>query len=722
MPRERRHLTSASRWKVGLLGLVLCAPVGPNFFTFDESKPKDPGRRELRHEFSGVGEERLLLPLSCGGTLSVRGYEASEQQVPKGWPSGSYQEWRSLIFEPAETEDAGPPFIQSVSKVTCCPDGRWFPEADPQVLALNYPKTLGAAVAASLKLLHVERPKILVIGLGSSAVPLWLAELFPDSQVDVVELEGTVIQAASEVLGFPIEVPGAGDRNLSPLRGRMGQRLRAIEGDGAALAQRWAADKGTRYDAVLIDAYDSLNRVPQPLWIEDGPLAQALPRLLEEVGVVAANVPPGFPTLRLIASYLQALGTDAQETPALTFEVPETMNTVAVVLRGAQVDVPLIALQEEAKKLVEDEIRSPHRPTASASDAIARLPLAQQSWQDAVFWLRKWSRDVAFLELQGRRKQLPSLATYTSVMSACTRQSQWQLSITVIDRLRGQQLRPDLVAQNAELWAFAKGLQWPLVLQGLQRLSTAACSSSFGALIDLFAKGSQWQRALNLFQTQKGLQEDLVTFNLLLNACEKSSNWTIALSLLEEMPRRLVRPDVISLNTTLSSLAAVAQWRRALHLWATRRGASDERIQPTVITMNSLMIACSAAFHWEQAIHLWQGLTPYVGTSEATYGVLMETLGAPGCDWCHSVSLLESSLRQSLCNVVTFTSVLKILSTARRWQQALALFQQMIQREVTPNLLTVHVAPGRGLFGPSQSSQRSDSKGSSTVLRRKASC
>ncbi|CAK9036082.1 Pentatricopeptide repeat-containing protein At2g31400 [Durusdinium trenchii] len=318
---------------------------------------------------------------------------------------------------------------------------------------------------------------------------------------------------------------------------------------------------------------------------------------------------------------------------------------------------------------------------AEGTGAVRRLPLAQQSWQDA----------VAFLELQGRRKQLPSLATYTSVMSACTRQSQWQLSITVIDRLRGQQLRPDLVAQNAELWAFAKGLQWPLVLQGLQRLSTAACSSSFGALIDLFAKGSQWQRALNLFQTQKGLQEDLVTFNLLLNACEKSSNWTIALSLLEEMPRRLVRPDVISLNTTLSSLAAVAQWRRALHLWATRRGASDERIQPTVITMNSLMIACSAAFHWEQAIHLWQGLTPYVGTSEATYGVLMETLGAPGCDWCHSVSLLESSLRQSLCNVVTFTSVLKILSTAMRWQQALALFQQMIQREVTPNLLTVHV-------------------------------
>ena len=63
-------------------------------------------------------------------------------------------------------QDAGPPFIQSVSKVTCCPDGRWLPDADPQVLALNYPKTMAAAVAAALRVLQTKQPKILVIGLG----------------------------------------------------------------------------------------------------------------------------------------------------------------------------------------------------------------------------------------------------------------------------------------------------------------------------------------------------------------------------------------------------------------------------------------------------------------------------------------------------------------------------------------------------------------------------
>ena len=35
-----------------------------------------------------------------------------------------------------------------------------------QVLALNYPKTLSAAVAAALKSFKISSPKILVIGLG----------------------------------------------------------------------------------------------------------------------------------------------------------------------------------------------------------------------------------------------------------------------------------------------------------------------------------------------------------------------------------------------------------------------------------------------------------------------------------------------------------------------------------------------------------------------------
>ncbi|CAE7040223.1 unnamed protein product [Symbiodinium natans] len=100
---------------------------------------------------------------------------------------------------------------------------------------------------------------------------------------------------------------------------------------------------------VLIDAYDALNRVPRALWDEErriqslrsaGPLAQALPALLKEQAVVAANVPPGFPTEEMISGFQKRLqngdgsGGEAEALPAaLALEVPETANTVALVLR-----------------------------------------------------------------------------------------------------------------------------------------------------------------------------------------------------------------------------------------------------------------------------------------------------------------------------------------------------------------------------------------------------
>ena len=68
---------------------------------------------------SSTNKFRLSLPLSCGGRLLVQGYRASEQQVqtdfhqighrgfkpslfvlcvqvPPGWPTGSFQEWRPV--------------------------------------------------------------------------------------------------------------------------------------------------------------------------------------------------------------------------------------------------------------------------------------------------------------------------------------------------------------------------------------------------------------------------------------------------------------------------------------------------------------------------------------------------------------------------------------------------------------------------------------------------
>lgn len=46
---------------------------------------------------------------------------------------------------------------------------------------------------------------------------------------------------------------------------------------------------GPKKFEVLIDAYDALNRVPAPLWKDDGPLVKALPSLLQKRAVLAAT-------------------------------------------------------------------------------------------------------------------------------------------------------------------------------------------------------------------------------------------------------------------------------------------------------------------------------------------------------------------------------------------------------------------------------------------------
>lgn len=203
--------------------------------------------------------------------------------------------------------------------------------------------------------------------------------------------------------------------------------------------------------------------------------------------------------------------------------------------------------------------------------------------------------------------------------------------------------------------------------------------------MDCFAKGSRWQDAFQLAfrMEEEGLKGNLIIFNLLLNACERSSQWCHGLQLYQRMRRRGLR-DVVSVNSALAALGAATQWRKALQLW---EEAKD--VEPTEVTMNTLLMACSSALQWQMAVQCWQGFG--IASSEATFGVLMDAMGAPGVDWRFALELLNKSGRRSR-NVVTYTSAVKVLSRAQQWEKALKLFEEMPDMEVAPNALTVDVA------------------------------
>lgn len=274
---------------------------------------QDPGRREVAAEFV-VPDGKLLceLPLETGGgSLRVTAHDVIHWEPLPHWATlGSTQEWRVLTFVP---EDGGSSdLLQAVTKVCISADG-----SEPQermrsdCLAMTYTKSLVSVVLSTLRALgalvvqagvvqrggDAQAPlKILCIGLGGGSVPMFLAESLPNCEVDVVELEPAVIEAASRAMGF------VGNSHTH-----------VILEDGAEFALRVALENADVeavgvYDAVLVDAYDATGAVPVELRGPGCVFARALASgLLRRQGLVAINLLPDMDVEEPLSAYQRAM-------------------------------------------------------------------------------------------------------------------------------------------------------------------------------------------------------------------------------------------------------------------------------------------------------------------------------------------------------------------------------------------------------------------------------
>ena len=135
---------------------------------------------------------------------------------------------------------------------------------DPHRFALNYTRMMMAGT-----LFTGEKPKrVLIVGLGGGTLPGALAEVLPDAQIDVVEIDPAVTRVARRFFGF-----------------KDGPRLKVIEQDGRVYIKR-AGREGTKYDAILLDAFDH-EYIPEHLLTRE--FLNETKSLLTPTGVLVAN-------------------------------------------------------------------------------------------------------------------------------------------------------------------------------------------------------------------------------------------------------------------------------------------------------------------------------------------------------------------------------------------------------------------------------------------------
>eukprot|EP00434_Breviolum_minutum_P033271 symbB.v1.2.029442.t1/scaffold3221.1/size60844/1 len=201
--------------------------------------------------------------------------------------------------------------------------------------------------------------------------------------------------------------------------------------------------------------------------------------------------------------------------------------------------------------------------------------------------------DKSFTHLsadRGRRKSEAGRG-----MLQCSLGTQWQLALHLFTQMKIWKLEPNVITCNAVISCCEKGLQWTAALIMLDTM-TSPDVVTYTAAMSCFEKSQQWSTALDLFQHvnleafngslletaagRRGLQRiraNVFTYNSVICACGKGSQWQLALHFFAQMDLVRLPPDSL-------------QWQLALQIFDEMRSTQDL----TVITYGAVLTACAA--------------------------------------------------------------------------------------------------------------------------------
>ena len=170
--------------------------------------------------------------------------------------------------------------------------------ADIDDLPMLYDRTV--SLAAIYPQQDVKR--VLVLGLGGGAIPLYLARFLPDATVDSVELDPGVIGVAKKYFGL-----------------RETERFRFIENDGRV----YLNCHRERYDIIVVDAFTG-SYIPFHMMTKE--FYQLVRDRLAPHGVAAVNV---LPSVKLFDSNVRTLKLVFDNIDFFDSDDPDTRNVIA---------------------------------------------------------------------------------------------------------------------------------------------------------------------------------------------------------------------------------------------------------------------------------------------------------------------------------------------------------------------------------------------------------
>jgi spermidine synthase len=182
---------------------------------------------------------------------------------------------------------------------------------------------IGYTQVAMAGLTFVPAPKrLLVVGMGGGAMPMFLRAVLPNAYIDTVDIDPDVVDVAKRFFGFQEDA-----------------RMHAHVADG----RRFIEEKRPAYDIIFLDAFGPLS-IPEHMGTREFLLA--VRARLAPGGVVVSNVwqepNPLYPSM--VRTYKDAFPR------LLTFDVPQGSNRILVGLTRPRAP-SLAVLEARAERL-----------------------------------------------------------------------------------------------------------------------------------------------------------------------------------------------------------------------------------------------------------------------------------------------------------------------------------------------------------------------------------
>ena len=346
-----------------------------------------------------------------------------------------------------------------------------------------------------------------------------------------------------------------------------------------------------------------------------------------------------------------------------------------------------------------------------------------KKWQPALELLQRLetgANATANVTAGGEQKvalPAPNIFTYHSTVIALAEAGQWQEAIKTYYAMPETIEKNDAIV-NAAVGAAAGGGAWRdavSIIEGALASNSTPRISSFNMAFNALADANQPSIALALLRRMRDstrAQPNLLSYNAVLRALERTGRWRPAGRLLREMRRSKIRPSLISFNLALGACAKGAKRDHGsadpssaslsvplvpaepvdeAAIW--EEGADNGGVEAEVAAEEEREMDDGCADAGEQAVELlYEAQRRGLKLDVVSYSSAIAALAARG-EYDRVIGLIGAMQEQGVePTAFSWTAAIRACERAGEWQKALGLFSGLRATGDAADLPTWHAA------------------------------